>query len=251
MSVCALIQTCDHYSKFWPGFWRFMEKNWDFGIGVPIYFCNEESEAEVPEWCRRLKTGKGTFVQTLTQALDSIEEEHVFFMLEDFWPISTMSNEMFGSLYRAFLDFDMDALQVSNYTPYYSVEASEVEVMGQRLLKFDPTSEWVFNFQCRFWKRETLKRLLVEPSVSESEVRSAITVEIATDESVRKGAGLRAFLFHYLWYPMSGVAYRGEFTEFGKNLQNIVLVDEHVNERFSLQPASQRSLASTRQGCSA
>lgn len=228
MSVAVLVQTCDRYRPYWDGFLHFMERHWDFGIGAPIFLCNEEEDVDLPPWCGQIKTGSGTFVENLKRSLEVVGEENVFLMLEDFWPIAPMGKGMFDDLYGEFRRRDLDALQVSNYTPYYTLSRSEGTVRGDHLLDFDPTSEWVFNLQARFWKAEVLASCLVEPEISEKQVGSAITAEIASDESVRKRGGLKASLFHYLWYPLSGVAYRGQMTDFGKHLQNILEIDQHV-----------------------
>jgi len=228
MSVAVVALTCDHYRPYWGGFFNFMERNWDFEIEAPIYFCNEEEDVDLPAWCSQIKTGRGTFVNNLKKALEAIEEEHVFLMLEDFWPISRMSTRLFGSLYEEFKAGAWDALQVSSYTDYYRMKPCERKVGGKNLLKFDRESEWIFNFQARFWKPEVLAGCLKEPEISERQAGSAITVEIASDEYARKNFELNVGLYHYLWYPLSGVAYRGDLTEFGKELQNIVNIDHYV-----------------------
>lgn len=237
MSACVLIQTCDLYEPFWRGFWHFMEKQWDFDIEVPIYFCNEEKDANNPSWCEQIRTGRGTFVENLKKSLNMIEEDTVFLMLEDFWPIAPMRKLMFDSLLKEFEDLKLDALQISNYTPYYSLTKLDKEVLGQPLLRFEPHSEWLFNFQARFWKKEAILDCLVEPDISERIVSSAITAEMAADKIAREHRGLNVALFHYLWYPLSGVAYRGKLTEFGQQLENIVQIDKHVEALFNRQHA--------------
>lgn len=233
MSVAVVVQTCDRYEPYWGGLLHFMERHWDFGIDAPIYLCNEEADATLPNWCGQLKTGTGTFVENLKRSLDLVGEEHVFLMLEDFWPIAPMKKALFDSLYSAFKDRNLDALQVSNYTPYYKLRKSDGNAGGVKLLEFESDSEWIFNFQARFWKADTLRKCLVEPEISERTVGSAITAEIASDKFARKNIHLRAALFHYLWYPLSGVAYRGEMTEFGAHLRNIMEIDRHVAEVFN------------------
>lgn len=233
MSLAVIVQTCDRYEPYWAGFLHFMERHWDHSIDAKIYLCNEEKDTSLPNWCTQIKTGSGTFVQNLKSSLDSVGEEHVFLMLEDFWPIAPMKKRLFESLYEAFTGLDLDALQVSNYTPYYKLRPTEKRVEGQRLLEFESDSEWLFNLQARFWKSEVLVRCLIEPEISEREVSSAITAEMASDSFVRDNFGLKAALFHYLWYPLSGVAYRGEMTEMGRHLQNIVDIDHHVARAFN------------------
>jgi len=233
MSVAVVVQTCDRYQKYWGGFLHFMERQWDDSIKANIYICNEEVDIQLPDWCRQIKTGRGTFVSNLKKSVESLNEEHVFLMLEDFWPISPIKRRMFDALYEEFKSGGWDALQVSNYTPYYSLKKSERTVLGSNLLEFEPESPWLFNLQARFWRPDALISSLVEPELSETEVSSAITVEMSSDEFARKNLNLKAALYHYLWYPLSGVAYRGEMTDFGSQLQNIVELDRHVAGLFN------------------
>ena len=233
MTPPVLVLTCDRYMPYWGGFFHFMQRHWDFSIDTQIFFCNEESEFNLPAWCRQIKTGHGTFVENLRRSLEEIKCEEVFLMLEDFWPIAPMRNEVFGSLLQEFRSRRLDALQVSNYTPYYDLEKTDRMVAGQKILDFKPQSEWVFNFQARFWRVETLLDCLTEPEMSERTASSAITVEIASDQKARDRGDLKVGLYHYLWYPLSGVAYRGSLTDFGKHLQNIVEIDRHVDSLFN------------------
>lgn len=233
MKVPTIVLTCDKYQPYWAGFFHFMERHWDKDIKSPIFFCNEEIDADVPGWCTQLKTGRGTFVENLKSSLRMVGSDMAFLMLEDFWPIAPMRRELFESLAADFVDQELDALQISNYNPLYSIRKSQRKVMGQNMMDFDPASEWVFNFQARFWRSDVLDSCLVEPEISEKTVGSAITVEMASDTFVRSSKNLKVSLYHYLWYPLSGVAYRGQMTEFGKHLQNILEIDRHVESLVS------------------
>lgn len=238
MKPSVVVLTCDRYRPYWDGFWHFMERHWDFKIDAPIHFCNEEDRAETPRWCRQVLTGRGTFVENLKRSMEMVGSDEVFLMLEDFWPIAPMGRGFFDSLHGLFRESGWDALQVSNYAPYYSVKGTGIELEGRPVLEFEPNSEWIFNFQARFWKTDALLACLTEPEVSEREVGSAITVEMASDRRARNSGRIRAGLCHYLWYPLSGVSYRGEFTDFGRHLQNIVEIDRFVEERFNPRAAS-------------
>jgi len=233
MNPPVLIQTCDLYKKYWPGMLHFMERHWDFEIESPIFLCNEEEDFELPRWCGQIKIGKGSFVENLRKVLGRIGCDEVFLLLEDFWPIAPMSSKLFAELVDEFRSQNLDALQVSNYTPWYRVIQSERKVAGRKLMEFEPHSEWVFNFQARLWRTEKLLECLVEPEISERRANSAITVEIASDERARKNGGLKVELFHYLWYPISGVVHRGTMSDLGTHLQNIVDIDKHVEFNFN------------------
>lgn len=232
MNCPVIIQTCDKYSKYWDGLFSCMSKQWDYDIGSPIFFCNEEIKPELPCGWNHMPTGKGTFVENLKLVLERLGEENVFYMLEDFWPTSPMSDNLFYYLHKIFSHENLDSLQVSSYLPYYSLDPTST--MG--LFRFRRDSEWIFNLQARFWRSESFLEFLLEPEISESVVGSAITAEIAADRAARKAGGLSVMLYHYLWYPISGVSYRGEFTEIGRQMQNVVDIDRMVEGMFSGRP---------------
>lgn len=238
MNCAVIVQTCDKYERFWDGFFHFMEKQWGSDIKCPVFFCNEEKKIDLPRGFTQIRTGSGSFVQNLKATLDEINQEHIFYMLEDFWPTAPMSSVKFNALYESFVKNEMDALQVSTYTPYYKLTVDDMAVCGSKLLKFKADSEWIFNFQARFWKKELLSKCLREPSISESEVSSAITVEMESDECARREMKLKVWLHHYFWYPITGVAYRGNLTEIGKQMQNVVEIEKFVEEKFKLRCAS-------------
>lgn len=226
MKNCAvLIQTCDKYEKFWNGFFNFFKKHWDNKIESKIYFSNEHKEIDLPKNINQIKTGKGTFVQSLKKTLNEIEQDDIFFILEDFWPIAPMNKELFSQLYDFFKNDNLDAFQVGPYTPYYKLNKTKYEINGQCIWKIQKDSDWLFNLQARFWKKNILDKCLTEPELSESKVNSAITVEVASDVLAKK-YNLNAAFYHYFWYPIGGVSYRGEFTEIGKQMQNIAAIDE-------------------------
>lgn len=224
MNCAVLIQTCDRYEKFWDGLFNFLKKHWDREISCPLYFCNEEKNIDLPKKIKQIKAGRGTFVQNLKKALKQIPEQNIFFLLEDFWPIAPMKGDLFCELYAHFLNENLDSFQVGPYTPYYKLEKTEKYIDGQNIWKIKKDSDWLFNFQARFWRKNILAECLIEPEISESKVSSAITVEVASNK-IAQELKLNADFYHYFWYPIGGVAYRGEFTDIGKQMSNILEVD--------------------------
>lgn len=224
MDVSVLVQTCDKYERYWQGFFYYMDLFWDKKINVPIYFCNENKKVVTNNKnIINLNTGSGTFVENLKFALEKIETKYVFYMLEDFWPIKNLESNLFKSLYGLVEENKIKSLQVSPITKYYSLEKSPISLGETCLMKFKKSSDWIFNFQSRFWDKQVLLNSLCEPDISESVVSSAITVEQKINEKFNRD--VECYLYHHFWYPLSGVCYRGEFTELGKELNNNMLVD--------------------------
>lgn len=232
MSCAVLIQTCDRYEKFWPGFFNFFEKHWDSSIDCKIYFCNEKNNVILPDNFISIKNGSGTFVQNLKNSIDQIKENDIFFLLEDFWPIAPMTKDLFFNFYDYFNQKELDAFQVGPYTPYYKLEKTENKIKNRDIWKIKKDSDWLFNFQARFWKKQILKECLVEPEISERTISSAISVEMDSNK-IAQQKEINVNFYHYFWYPIGGVAYRGDFTEIGNQMNNIVNIDEMTNKLIS------------------
>jgi hypothetical protein len=222
MDLSIIVQTCDKYEKYWPGFFYYMDKFWDKKINSKIYFCNEKKQVNKPGY-EQILTGSGTFIENLKFILSNIKSKYVFYMLEDFWPLCSLDSNLFESIYKFIENNNIKAFQLSSYTPYYDILKTDIRINDQNIFKFKSNSKWRFNFQTRFWDRELLLNSLLEPKISEKLVRSAITAEMECDNNFDKNIDI--YFYHYFWYPLTGVSYRGEFTSLGEELQNNMMVD--------------------------
>lgn len=229
MDVSLIVQTCDRYKEYWKGFFYYMEMFWDKDINCQKYFCTEHEDIFEKNW-NLIKTGSGSFVENLNFILKNVESDYVFYMLEDFWPIRGFDKFLFDEITKNILENDIKAFQVSSYVPYYKLEKSNLKIKNQKILKFKTDSDWRFNFQSRFWKKEILLNNLKKPTVSEKKINSCIDVEIQSSKNLDKN--IEIYFYHYFWYPLSGVSYRGSFTKLGKELNNNMLVDLHGKNIF-------------------
>lgn len=232
MNCAVLVQTCDKYEKFWAGFFNFFEKQWDCNINCKIYFCNEEKNIKLPDGFTNIKNGPGSFVENLKKSIDQIKEDEIFFLLEDFWLIAPISKKFFNELHAYFIKNNLDAFQIGPYTPYYKLEKTKNKIKNRDVWKISRDSDWLFNFQARFWKKQVLRDCLVEPEISETKINSAIGVEISSNE-IAKQKNIDVHFYHYFWYPIGGVAYRGNFTEIGDQMNNILKIDEMTKKLIS------------------
>jgi hypothetical protein len=232
MNGAVVIQTCDKYKKYWPGFVHYMNKFWDFSIPWPIYFCTEEGEIDSPFYI--FKTGKESYTSRLEKILDSLEYDYIFYMLEDYWPISPMPFKLFNQLFLMFESNNWDSLQVSSILPYYLLNKTEHSIFQNPIFEFSPFSNWRFSQQARFWKKDFLRKCLVNPEVSETIVSSSLSSEIACDQKIKEFPQSKIYFYHYFWYPISGVTYRGNFTPFGERMHQDMLVEEWARETYKV-----------------
>jgi hypothetical protein len=215
---CVIVQTCDTYQKYWDGFFWSMQKYWDENISWPIYFCNEEIDVACK--FKQLKTGKGSHSQRLIRILEQLQDyEYVFYMLEDFWPTAEMSNVLFEKLWNLVKINNWDCLKVAPYMPeYYKLEPTQYP----DIKKYSSESDWHFSQQSSFWKRDFIKNCIVEPTISEQLISSSLTGEIASDKFLKEHyPDAKIYHYHYHWYPVSGVLWRGELNQMGEQIEFI------------------------------
>jgi hypothetical protein len=222
MDVSIIVQSCDRYEKYWDGFFYYMDRFWDKSIDCPKYFCTEEKDIKNNNFIQ-IKTGKKSFVENLTFALNKIETKYVFYLLEDFWPIQTINFDVFHNILNYMKNKDIKMFQVSPYVPYYKLNESNDSINNQKIFKFDKSSDWRFNFQSRFWEKQTFLNNIKNPKIKEEALNSSISVEVESSKFLDEN--LDVYFYHYFWYPMSGVSYRGDFTNFGLELQNNMMID--------------------------
>ena len=243
MDLSVLIQSCDHYEKYWPGLFYYMDKFWDKKINHPIYFCNEKKSIKEYD---QIKTGVGSFVSNLKFSLNKIKSKYIFYLLEDFWPICCFKKKLLDEISLYILDNNIKCFQISSYLPYYDLDSTKDFIQNQKIFKFNKHSKWRFNFQCRIWEKEFLLNSLHEPDISEKVINSAISVEEKCDNLFDKN--IDVYFYHCLWYPISGVSYRGEFTTLGLELENNMKIDlygKYYSSSHSLDESSSSSSSSS------
>lgn len=233
---CVVIQTCDAYQKYWESFYWSFDKYWDHSIPWPIYFCNEEIPVQMnnPNH-HQLLTGVASHSARMAKILDDLKEyDYVFYMLEDFWLTDRMTKEMFIGLFDIMYNYQWDSLRVAPHMPeLYKLESTDHIFQNRRILKYAKDSDWRFSQQSSFWKRDFLRSCIVEPKISEVEISSSLSGEIAMDKYMQeKFPDADIYHYHYHWYPISGSVWRGELSQMGEQIDFLRKVDNFLNQQF-------------------
>lgn len=234
----VLIMSCDRYQPFWDGLYHYMEKFWDYSIPWPIYFCTEDRKFEVhnPKW-KNIRLGKAPFHILQRRALDILAEfDTLFFMLEDFWPSRPMTSSMFLGLYDLMKENQWDCLHIDSMRPdYYKVMPTPYVFQGQKILQLTNDSDWFFNQQAGFWKRELLMDCCIEPKIYEDQVSTTLSFEKGCDEYLKtKHPDAKIMLHHYWWYPRAGVSWRGQLSLIGQEMEAHMNIDKWCSETLNL-----------------
>ena len=229
---CVLIQSCDKYACFWHGFFHYFNIYWDKKIDWDIYLCNEEINVNFNiQTIKQIKTGKGSSYKILKDSLDVLSEyENVFYMLEDFWMTNYMTKDLFDILFGIFKQNNCDSLRVCTYDPkYYKTKKTNIKLNNNWILEYEKNSDWLFSQQAGFWNREFMQKCLIEPDISDSQMSTSLPFEIACDKNIKnKLDHPKIFHYHYYWYPISGVAWRGQISEIGKEMIEGMNIDKKM-----------------------
>lgn len=233
---CIVVQSCDKYQRIWPGlFWSF-EKYWDFDIPWKIYFCNEEKKAYFPnKKYQQINTGEMGHSEMMKKIVSSLNEyKYIFYMLDDFWPTDRMTKEMFMGLFGVFKKNNWDSLKITAYQPnYYELENTEFVFNGKKILKYSKNSKWRFSQQASFWKREIFESIITESETKNENLSTSLPVEIAMDKKFCElYPEADVYQYNYIWYPISGVMWRGVLTQIGEQIEFERKVEEIIKIKF-------------------
>ncbi len=229
----VLIMTCDKYSQYWSSLYHYMKQLWDYDIPWQICLCTEDYRPIIndPKWSC-LNVGKGSFHERQKKALEHFKDyKYIFFMLEDFWPTRPMTYEMFSGLFSKMVEHDWDCLHIDTMRPeLYKVETSDVSFAGKKFLKMCNDGEWLYNQQAAFWKRDLLYDCTIAGEIPEEAVMTTLSFEQCCDRYMRKNfPQAKVMLYHYWWYPRSGVVWRGELSLIGKEMDVHMHIDNYCN----------------------
>ena len=231
---CVVIQTCDSYKKYWDSFFWSFNKYWDKSLNWDIYFCNENIDINQKGF-KQLKTGSGSHSQRLQNIIENLNQyDYIFYLLEDFWLTDYMPKDLFLGLFNLVSENNWDSLRVAPYMPaFYKLDPTDIVFNNKRILKYRKDSEWKFSQQASFWKRDFLKKCIIEPEVSEVKISSSITGETAMDQYLNaRYPEAEIYHYHYHWYPVSGAVWRGQLTQIGEQIDFIRNVESLIDAQF-------------------
>jgi hypothetical protein len=80
----VIVSSCDAYSDLWPFFFHFLQKRWP-DVRRPVNLVANFNRYDSP-WVRTLAVGADeSWGETISRALEQMEEEFVVFLLDDFF----------------------------------------------------------------------------------------------------------------------------------------------------------------------
>ena len=162
-----IVSSCDNYEDTWNPFFTQLKRHWpDFSI--PVYLSTENKKYEHPGFDIRCPLSKqktySQWSKRLLKLLNSVEEDFVLFMLDDFWltdKVDTMSLNMLYSYINSnrLIGFICLKNEIKDYTPDKD-KKSVHDCEYPELWECSKEKSFRITTQVGLWKKKYLIKLL-------------------------------------------------------------------------------------------
>ena len=156
--ITLLVGSCDDYSCLWDNFKTLEEKYIDLPESPKVVFTESldfgkgytMSHSQDPHWSNRL-----------SEALDKVTTEYVFFVLEDYYFTKEITSTDFKEITKVMEEFKLDKFMfVTEITSYavapLSTPLTSLSMKGEYYLQH-PSSMYLTSVQPAVWKTSYLK----------------------------------------------------------------------------------------------
>lgn len=224
--LAIVVHTCDKYEFCWDGWWKTFSRNWNFDLGIDIYFANEEKDVNFPK-IKQLKTGKGTFTDRLRTAFNKIPHKYVIYWQEDMWMLEMIDN--FEYHFNIFVEHNMDFL-----TFMYDVNKNynngflkfHNESLNGEYLKYDiEKTPFVIVHQPTIYKKDFYLKYLQESETAEWSERDS-TFMAKQDNYKKEIIGYNVIGLNYWYVPC---CHSGKLVKYA---ENVVHGDFNISSHF-------------------
>lgn len=140
-----ILHTMDSYCDYWDLWFYFFKKHCPNYV-ENVIFC---TETKYPSFCKKLKTfktGKGEWGERLLKILDSIDAKYVFYMQEDFWPISKFPFTQ--DLFNFAQSEQVDCFRISEPCQFYSIIP-----ISPNIYQYTQNSLYTLSHQFSMWDK--------------------------------------------------------------------------------------------------
>lgn len=154
MNISVLIGSCDAYSPLWRNFDILFRRYWKLPT---INYLVSETETYNNDYYTTLTPGRLPWGQRILYALESINTEYVFFILDDYYLTEPFTQEFIDEhiklleLYKA----QKIMTDIDYGEPIYYLER-----INEDLYKFKMISDYLNSIQPSIWKTDYLRKVL-------------------------------------------------------------------------------------------
>lgn len=208
-NLAVVIHTWDGYSFLWQGWYYYFKKHWDFNLPIKVYFLNEELDVDFTG-VTNIKSGKGEWSGRLKKGLQSIEEENIIYIQEDFWLKKMPDLKHF---YAAFKHLDMDVLKLHPIDNFVTAFRA-FRIDDKKYRKIARRSGYLISHQASIWKKEFFIQVLKDNE-------DPWTNELEGTKRLRLlSTPLNIFTANLDWY--NEVCRQGKLTKEGEKLNGLI-----------------------------
>ena len=242
--LSLLIQTCDHYEKFWAGMFYTLDFYWDYGT-FPAYFSNEEKRIEEMNFdCKGReyrptkkinqiltgKTDRNGFSDRFIKSLDQIPTKWVLYLQEDMWLRRGLDKDLLEELVEFAEKNNADSIKIHTklfYYDNYKLEKTDSFIKGRRILKYSEGENFLLSHNATIWRKDYILK-------HQKEGEDAWTNEI---EGSKRMSAEPHNHYHYdiHWYCQPGISDKGEFSPEGHVYGHIVDEMKKIEIDFDLR----------------
>lgn len=188
--MAITVVSFDKYSDIWDVFALCLNRFWKERDYTTYLITNEAHP--VYEGIKIVKTGKEvSWSYRVRKALESIQEEYIMLLLEDYLISEDVSNGRVKKALKYMKDHNLDYLRIAPIPAIKNAKRSEFAT------PITPNMVYGVNLQAAIWKREYLLQILTEDNFSAWEIEARQKFGEPT-RSDGKCYATNGFVIHYL-----------------------------------------------------
>lgn len=154
MSIATLIGSCDSYSFLWKNFDTLFKKYCKFE--TKKYLVSETLSFENSEYLNIL-AGKNQWGSRILHGLNQIKEDFVFFVLDDYYFSSELSQKFMDDQINCMQKYNADKIL---FHPGNDVPWARLTRLEKDICKFNLDSDYLNSVQPGLWKTDYLKKVM-------------------------------------------------------------------------------------------
>jgi hypothetical protein len=155
MNMAILIPSFDKYSFVWPMFFEFFKRNWG-DCPFPVYLGTNFKSADL-DWVTDVKIGQDTtWGLKVSNMLKQIPEEYVMIILEDFFIVEKVENNVIEGAFKFMQSNNIDCLGLHACPKPLNNVKDDTDVWGE----IQPGEPYRINAQVAIWKKSSLMKIL-------------------------------------------------------------------------------------------
>lgn len=152
--LTLLIGTCDSYSILWDNFVTLTNKYWKYECDK--IFVTEKKDTNYENYSY-IQAGNLAWSDRMIYALNSINTEYVFFVLEDYYFTELLSKEEIDLHINFMKSVNANKVMLEYNCPHLTLINYDLDLSGRKICKLAPNSNYLTSLQPSIWKTSHLK----------------------------------------------------------------------------------------------